>query len=178
MKIEVGGPRDDRTPNKSVLVDGEWREGTKFEKHEQAVHVSTSQRCYTLVHSYQSPRNLVGPTVGAKVAMGQEPSDHQVLRKTIIQVSVYVLAQIYGCELSCLQAAAPLAIHALESGPPELVSALQLQAEVTNLPPVGFEGNYAFPTMQLNISPTQAADKLAGMSSSLFIVPQLMAMDL
>ena len=35
--------------------------------------------------------------------------------------------------------------------------ALKQQAEATNVPRIGFDGNYAFPTMQLNISSTKSA---------------------
>lgn len=57
---------------------------------------------------------------------------------------------------------APIAIASLETGPKEIADVLRLQAEVTNLPRVGYEGNYAFPTMQLNIAATKPADTLAG----------------
>ena len=59
------------------------------------------------------------------------------------------------------EAAAPLAITALEAAPESISIALKRQAEVTNLPRVGYEGNYAFPTMQANFAATQRADALA-----------------
>ncbi|TFK78861.1 hypothetical protein K466DRAFT_441144, partial [Polyporus arcularius HHB13444] len=110
------GPREDRTPDKPTLVDGVYQGGTLWERHRRAVHVSTSERCYTLVQSYQAPRNL---------------------------------------------AAMPLAIACLEAGCDKICHALKVQAEVTNLPRVGYEGNYAFPTAQFNISSTKLADALA-----------------
>lgn len=164
MKEQVGGARKDGTPSKSVFVDGKWHNGTKFGSHEHTVHVSTSQRCYTLVQLYQTPRNLVGPTVGAKVPMEQDLSDHQLLQKEIIEVrspSHCLLPHLYQ-HLPC-QAATPLAIHTLEAGTLEVAAALKLQADVTNLPPVRFEGNYTFLTMQLNITPTQPAGGLTSL---------------
>ncbi|RPD67620.1 hypothetical protein L226DRAFT_577099 [Lentinus tigrinus ALCF2SS1-7] len=143
LREHVGGPRSERTPQKSACIDGMWRYGTRFERHSQAINIRTSHRCYTVAQSYQTPRNLVGPTVGMKVAMGEDASDHQLLRKEIVE------------------AAAPLAIQALEAGLTEYSAALKLQAHVTNLVPVGYEGNYAFPTFQQNITPTQRADSLA-----------------
>lgn len=58
---------------------------------------------------------------------------------------------------------APVAVASLETGPKAISDALRLQAEVTNLPRVGYGGNYAFPTMQLNIAATKSADAVAGM---------------
>ncbi|RDX41183.1 hypothetical protein OH76DRAFT_1489674 [Lentinus brumalis] len=137
------GPREDRTPDKPTLVDGVYQGGTLWERHRRAVHVSTSERCYTLVQSYQAPRNLVGPSAGVKIAMDEEPDDHILLREKIIK------------------AAMPLAIACLEAGCDKICHALKVQAEVTNLPRVGYEGNYAFPTAQFNISSTKLADALA-----------------
>ena len=47
----------------------------------------------------------------------------------------------------------------MESAPPEFAAALRRQADVTNLPQVGFDGNYAFPTFQANFAATQEADE-------------------
>lgn len=58
----------------------------------------------------------------------------------------------------------------LEAAPSALGQALELQAEVTNLPRLGYEGNYAFPTMQANFAATQPANESACELSS-FSVP-------
>ena len=55
-----------------------------------------------------------------------------------------------------------MAIAALECGPKEISDALKLQAQAISLPPVGYEGNYAFPAMQLNVTSTKVADDHAG----------------
>ncbi|KAI0688827.1 hypothetical protein C8Q76DRAFT_803288 [Earliella scabrosa] len=75
--------------------------------------------------------------------MGQPASPHFLSREKIIK------------------AAAPVAITALEAAPEEISLALKRQAEATNLPRVGYEGNYAFPTMQANFAAAQTADALA-----------------
>ncbi len=81
------GLRGERTPEKAVpSEDGVYRGGLPWEGDRRAVNVGTSERCYSLVHSYQSQRNLVGPSVGAKVAMDEEPSEHLLMREKIIKV--------------------------------------------------------------------------------------------
>ncbi|KAI0716827.1 hypothetical protein C8Q76DRAFT_616910, partial [Earliella scabrosa] len=71
----------------------------------------------------------------------------------------YTLAQSYQVQRNI--AAAPIAIASLEAAPKRVSEALKRQADVTNLPRVGCNENYAFPTMQLNIAATQPADALA-----------------
>lgn len=60
-----------------------------------------------------------------------------------------------------LQAAAPLAVLAVETGDEDMALAMKRQAYVSNLPPVGHKDNYVSPTMQFNVSPTQPADAVA-----------------
>ena len=52
---------------------------------------------------------------------------------------------------------------ALAAAPDDLTVPLKRQAHVTNLPRVGCDDNFAFPTMQLNLAATQPADSLARM---------------
>ena len=47
---------------------------------------------------------------------------------------------------------------ALRDGPDSLLDALERQANVLNLPRVGTDDNFAFPTMQVNLSATKHAD--------------------
>ena len=54
-----------------------------------------------------------------------------------------------------------MAIAALEAAPEEISQALKRQAEVTNLPRVGYDGNYAYPTMQANFAACQPRNALA-----------------
>ena len=84
----VLGLRADRSASKPTKVDDVYTGGTEFERHEQALNVRNAPRCYTLAQSYQVPRNLVGPTAGAKVNMGEEPSAHLKLREQVIKVRV------------------------------------------------------------------------------------------
>ncbi|RPD78143.1 hypothetical protein L226DRAFT_520580 [Lentinus tigrinus ALCF2SS1-7] len=91
---------------------------------------------------YQIPRNLAGLAVGAKIQMGEKLTAHLLLCQEIVE------------------AAAPLAVAAVEAGDPALAFAMKRQAYAMNLPLIGHESNYVSPTMQLNISPTQS-DSLA-----------------
>lgn len=52
----------------------------------------------------------------------------------------------------------------MEVAPEAITDALKLQADVTNLPAVSFEGNYAFPALQLNLAASQTSDSLTGES--------------
>ncbi len=54
---------------------------------------------------------------------------------------------------------------AIEAGSEKLCKALQIHADLINLPRVGCAHNYAVPNQQLNISPCELADKLACMST-------------
>ena len=53
---------------------------------------------------------------------------------------------------------------ALRDGPESLLDALEHQADVLNLPHVGTNNNFAFPTMQVNLSATEYADTNAHMA--------------
>ncbi len=83
------GPRKLRTPTKPVEQNGAYGEGLPWEADHRAVHVGTSERCYSLVHSYQSQRNLVGPSLGAKIAMDEPPSPHLLMREKIIKARMF-----------------------------------------------------------------------------------------
>ncbi|KAI0730681.1 hypothetical protein C8Q76DRAFT_690725 [Earliella scabrosa] len=157
------GPREDRTPDKPVKKpDGSYEGGAKYERDDHALHVSNAPRCYTLAQSYQVQRNLAGPTASAKVSMGQSASPHLLSREKIIKVCCYTPSTPSLVVLiDSHKAAAPVAIAALEAAPEEISLALKRQAEVTNLPRVGYDGNYAYPTMQANFAATQRADALA-----------------
>lgn len=159
----VLGDAEERTPDKPQGTSGDFTGsgGTGWERHKQAVCIGNSDRAYALAQSFQIQKNLMGPTVGAKVKDGN-PSEHNELRLQTIQVSTRIVIVMFIATEAMQQAASPIAIASLESGPKNLCDALRLQAEVTNLPRVGHEGNYAFPTMQLNIASTKSSDSLAG----------------
>ncbi|RPD67773.1 hypothetical protein L226DRAFT_527648 [Lentinus tigrinus ALCF2SS1-7] len=73
--------------------------GTRFEQHSQAINIQTSHCCYTIAQSYQTPCNLVGPTVRMKVAMGEDTSDHQVIRKEIVEYALVVMSFLVHADL-------------------------------------------------------------------------------
>lgn len=60
------------------------------------------------------------------------------------------------------QTATRIAVEAMELAPEDISIALKRQADVTNLPAVGFEGNYAHPALQANFAAAQPANALAG----------------
>lgn len=64
-----------------------------------------------------------------------------------------------------------MAITALEAAPDEISFALKRQAEVTNMPRVGYDGNYAYPTMQANFAASQRSSALACTCHSLSSYP-------
>ena len=84
---ELGlGPRNKRTPFKPSKSNGSYKGGAKFERDDLAIHVGNAPRCYTLVQSYQVQRNIVGPAAGTKISMGQDPTDHLLMREKIVKV--------------------------------------------------------------------------------------------
>lgn len=83
------GAREERTPFKAKKgKDKVWRGGTKHERSDRAMHVGNAPRCYSLVQSYQFPRNLATPAASMKFSMGEEPCDHVLAREEIVEVSI------------------------------------------------------------------------------------------
>jgi len=58
---------------------------------------------------------------------------------------------------------ASAAMTALRQGPPDLLQNLENHTELIDLPRIGTDDNFAYPNMQLNISPA------ASLGSSMFI---------
>ncbi len=159
---KVLGPRGLRTPQKAVLQeDGTYGPDLPWEQDRRAANVGMSERCYSMVHSYQSQRNLVGPSVGAKIAMGEEPSDHLLMCEIVIRVSCLRGSARRLLVLIHVQAVSPLAMAALHAGDEQTVRAIELQAETSNLPRVGCPSNSAFPMQQMNLTGCKRADCLA-----------------
>jgi hypothetical protein len=52
---------------------------------------------------------------------------------------------------------ATAAMAALRQGPADLVENLESHAELIDMPRIGTDDNFAFPNMQLNISPASPA---------------------
>ncbi|TFK78641.1 hypothetical protein K466DRAFT_606793 [Polyporus arcularius HHB13444] len=143
LQTDILGPDELIDEDKARKVDGVWKGGIHWERSDHAINIAASERCYTVAQSYQIQRNLTSPAVGAKVY--GDPTDHHTLRRKIIET------------------AAPVALASLQRAPGAYVDVLRTQADVNNLPPIGHEQNFAFPTMQLNIASTKSHDALAGM---------------
>ncbi|KAI0739287.1 hypothetical protein C8Q80DRAFT_1124618 [Daedaleopsis nitida] len=94
--------------------------------------------------SYQVQKNMTTPAASTKITMGEAPCEHMLDREKIIQ------------------AATRVTIRSMEVAPEAITDTLKLQADITNLPAVCFEGNYVFPALQLNLAALQTADSLAG----------------
>ncbi|RPD54153.1 hypothetical protein L227DRAFT_512088, partial [Lentinus tigrinus ALCF2SS1-6] len=137
------GPPSERGVHKASLDEhGVWGEGIAFERSLLAANVTGAQRCYTLGQSYQVQRKLTGPSVGAKI--DDEILNHHSLRQSI------------------LKASAQVGIATLEAGDQDTAKVLRRQADCINLPRLGYAGNYAFPTMQLNVAATQKGNGGSG----------------
>ena len=59
---------------------------------------------------------------------------------------------------------ASVAMTALPQGPPDFLRNLEMHAELIDLPRIGTDDNFAYPNMQLNISPVapMGSGKLSG----------------
>ena len=80
----VLGDRKDRTPEKASVVDDEYRGGVLWERSPYARNIDKSSRCYSLSQSYEIPRNLSSPAVGAKAR--DEHTFHHDTRKRTVRV--------------------------------------------------------------------------------------------
>lgn len=90
-RLALLGERADRDRLKSRKVDGVWRGGTAMERHDQAVNIDKSQRCYTWGQSFQVLRKLVGPSAGSKAHEHQYNSHHEMRRDSLnVGLMLYV----------------------------------------------------------------------------------------
>ena len=81
------GERKDRDPNRARAVDNMYGGGVNFEQSDHAISLDGADRAYTLAQSYQVPRRIISPSVGAKVH-GQVTKHHE-LRREIIMVIIF-----------------------------------------------------------------------------------------
>ncbi|KIM71800.1 hypothetical protein PILCRDRAFT_16717 [Piloderma croceum F 1598] len=115
-------------------IDGTYAGGLQFERHDRAVHVAGAECAYTLGPSHERVPNRSAPHASGKMYEG-EMDDHLELQKDIIKMH------------------ASAAMTALRQGPPDLLQNLENHAELIDLPRIGTDDNFAYPNMQLNISP-------------------------
>ncbi|KAM5530367.1 hypothetical protein V8D89_015968 [Ganoderma adspersum] len=147
------GPRELCTPNKAVRIGDQWVGGVAWECSPSAKNISTCKRVSTLAQSYQWPRHLTGPTAESTILQESQVDGPMDREKSVDEPSGH------GCmRLEGIQAAAALSMTALRDGPDSLLDALEHQADVLNLLRVGTNDNFAFPTMQVNLSATKHAD--------------------
>ena len=90
MKGNFLGPRDERQAEKAHVdpITGKWVGGIRWERSPLAYNLAKANRCYTLGQSYQHPRNLTGPAVGAKV--DDKVMEHQVQRQEVLEVGAQI----------------------------------------------------------------------------------------
>lgn len=145
VRDRVLGPAEERTPDK----------GGVFWEHAGPNCLHNAPRCYPLDMSLQTPKQLSGPTTGAKIEGGQL-TESQELRKELIQVNLNLI--VVSVILICDQSTTVVATKAILLGAPEEAELLSEHHEVLNLPCVGDENNKFYSTMQLNLSPAQTSD--------------------
>ena len=83
------GPRNERTPDKPAKSSSA-KGGTRWERDCDAEPVGSDKkhsRAYTLGYSYENQPKMAAPSVGCKIRDG-EVSEHQLIRKELIDVSV------------------------------------------------------------------------------------------
>ena len=87
------GSRKERTPFRATKdADGVYHGGTLYERSDRAMHVGNAERCFSLISSYQHPRNLTTPAASTKIGMGEEPCEHVLAREVIVGASTSILA--------------------------------------------------------------------------------------
>ncbi len=163
-RLAVLGERKDRDAMKSRKVNGVWTGGTAAERHDQAVNIDKSERCYTWGQSFQVLKKLVGPSVGSKVHEHDYNTHHEMRRDTLNVGSCR--ARIRQKLKFYIQAAAQLGIAALESGPEKISKQLRTHSSNMGMPRLGYHDNYGFSTFQGNIASTKRASELACEHSS------------
>ncbi len=103
-RLSILGERKDRDGSKPRFANGKWHGGTQYESSEHAKHIEKSERCHTLAQSVQVPRNLVGPTVGAKIPKSGATTHHDI-RLEALQVCSFSLNDytfLWPCRRSLL----------------------------------------------------------------------------
>jgi hypothetical protein len=86
LRKEVQGPQSLMTTEKAINVDGEYRGGIKFERHDQAINSAKGPWCYQLAATIQSQKALSAPGVQSKVTQRIRDKDAQ-MRFDLLQVS-------------------------------------------------------------------------------------------
>ncbi|TFK58788.1 hypothetical protein BDN72DRAFT_906413 [Pluteus cervinus] len=152
VREDIKGTATEISPEKPRKVDGGYVGGLAFERTPLAVPVKKGERCYGITTAFQVPRQMFAPTprnkrVPTKTGKANEATDNNVPGL----INLIGLATERG--LAC--------------GPPNLRKSLEIQANLTNLPRIGLDGNICHPTSQLNIATATSADSTEDLKSSL-----------
>ncbi|TFK60302.1 hypothetical protein BDN72DRAFT_940373 [Pluteus cervinus] len=126
------GDIKDIGPGKPRKIDGKLVGGIAFERSERAIPVKPDARAYTLASSYQVQCSLLAPAASCKKKLGvvdQELKD----RADLIKI--------------CTRSTA----SGMRKGG-DIAEALELQAELTNMPRLGCNSNVFHPAIQVNIA--------------------------
>ncbi|KAJ6448468.1 hypothetical protein C8R45DRAFT_1115238 [Mycena sanguinolenta] len=127
--------------------DGNWTGGILMERADECKPVKPGTRCYTMVNSYQPPKELWSPTAGSKV--NGSFSQNNLIRHNLIK------------------AVAPFGIIGLQHGPPETVKTIENHASMLNIPPLGLPGNFGYQTLQTNVAPVEPFGSTVSLNNSL-----------
>ncbi|KAF9473078.1 hypothetical protein BDN70DRAFT_900048 [Pholiota conissans] len=133
----VMGPRSQR--------DLYSENGTSFERTNPTK--VKKARAYTIGDTYQVQKSVTAPA-----------ADGRVDRQT---------AEVLAMRGDVLKIATSIAIHNMKSTPPEILAHLKINSDLINMPEIGVDGNVAFSSCQLNISPVDAHGSTSSMASSL-----------
>ncbi|TFK60225.1 hypothetical protein BDN72DRAFT_905153 [Pluteus cervinus] len=127
------GDIQDIEPGKPRKIGDKFVGGIAFERSERAIPVKPDARAYTILTSYQVPCALLAPAASCKkksTVIDQELKD----RADLIKI--------------CTRSTS----SGMCKGGDEIAEALELQAELTNMPRVGCDSNVFHPAIQVNIA--------------------------
>jgi hypothetical protein len=129
------GPRESVGPNKAKKQkDGSYKDGVFVEHDDRMQPVGGSGRAYSISLVNQAQSRMTAPAAAVKTA-STAVDEHTALRSDILKYGSMAIME--GMR---------------KGGPPGLVELLETQADATNLPRIGSDGNVAHPSFQVNIS--------------------------
>lgn len=133
LRDRLLGPQEEMSPDKAALKDGRWDGGIAFERSPRALSLGNAPRCYSVSLVNQVQKTMSAPGAQAKMLDLVKDDDAQL-------------------RFDLVNRGARNAMRGLETDPDGLIERLQIQASLTNLPRVGFDGNVGFPNLQLNVA--------------------------
>ncbi|KAJ3549474.1 hypothetical protein NMY22_g871 [Coprinellus aureogranulatus] len=122
------GPKQDRRPDK-VAIEALGLTGVN------------GSRCLTFGPTTQESPQIIGPSSKLKLSAQQDGSSevHEIVRQV-------------------LKAFTPLALRSIELGPSSLIETLKAQTDLADMPHIGSQDNWAFPSVQCNIAAAKDAE--------------------